>query len=63
VSIEERGETWFRYRAQSPGETNPVLVRRLTDEGASIVTLSEVQRSLEEVYLRIVEEKECSPTL
>jgi ABC-2 type transport system ATP-binding protein len=63
VSIEERGETWFRYRAQSPGETNPVLVRRLTDEGASIITLSEVQRSLEEVYLRIVEEKECSPTL
>jgi ABC-2 type transport system ATP-binding protein len=62
VSIEDNGETWFRYRAQAPGETNPLLVRRLADQGASIVTLSEVQRSLEEVYLRIVEDKECSPT-
>ena len=56
VSIEDKGETWFRYRAQAPGETNPVLVRRLADEGARIVTLSEVRRSLEEVYLRIVED-------
>jgi len=56
VSIEDKGETWFRYRAQAPGETNPVLVRRLADAGASIVTLSEVRRSLEEVYLRIVED-------
>jgi ABC-2 type transport system ATP-binding protein len=56
VSIEERGQTWFRYRADAPGEINPLLVHRLTEEGASIITLSEVPRSLEDVYLRIVEE-------
>jgi len=56
VVIEEKGDTWFRYRTQTPGETNPLLVRRLAEEGADIITLSEVPRSLEEVYLRIVEQ-------
>ena len=62
VSLEDMGEDWFRYRTDVPGETNPLLIRRLAEEGANIVTLSEVSRSLEEVYLRIVEEGECSPT-
>jgi ABC-2 type transport system ATP-binding protein len=56
VVVEEEGDTWFRYRTQTPGETNPLLVRRLAEEGADLVTLSEVPRSLEEVYLRIVEQ-------
>ncbi len=56
VAIEERGETWFRYRTGAPQEVNPLLVQRLADEGAHIITLSEVPRSLEDVYLRIVEE-------
>ena len=56
VAIEEKGGTWFRYRTDIPGETNPLLVRRLAEEGADIITLSEVPRSLEEVYLRIVEQ-------
>jgi ABC-2 type transport system ATP-binding protein len=56
VTIEDEGETWIRYRARVPGEINPVLVSRLAEKGASIVTLSEVPRSLEEVYLRIVED-------
>jgi len=56
VAIEEKGGTWFRYRTGTPGETNPSLVRRLAEEGADIITVSEVPRSLEEVYLRIVEQ-------
>lgn len=55
VSIEARGYNWFRYRTDLPGEINPLLVHRLTEQGADIVTLSEVPRSLEDVYLRIVE--------
>jgi ABC-2 type transport system ATP-binding protein len=62
VTIEDKGDDWLRYRTGAPGEVNPVLVSRLIEQGASIVTLSEVRRSLEEVYLRIVEERECSPT-
>ena len=56
VTIEEKGNTWFRYRTSSPQDINPLLVHRLTEEGAGIITLSEVLRSLEEVYLHIVEE-------
>jgi ABC-2 type transport system ATP-binding protein len=58
VTVEEKGDDWFRYRTDVPAEINPLLVRRLAEEGARIVTLSEVVRSLEEVYLRIVEERE-----
>ncbi|HUS69903.1 MAG TPA: ABC transporter ATP-binding protein [Anaerolineae bacterium] len=58
VTVEEKGDDWFRYRTDVPAEINPLLVRRLSEEGARIVTLSEVARSLEEVYLRIVEERE-----
>jgi ABC-2 type transport system ATP-binding protein len=58
VTVEEKGDDWFRYRTDLPAEINPLLVRRLAEEGARIVTLSEVARSLEEVYLRIVEERE-----
>lgn len=58
VTVEDRGDDWFRYRTDVQAEINPLLVRRLAEEGARIVTLSEVVRSLEEVYLRIVEERE-----
>lgn len=55
VEIEEHGPTWLRYRTPSPEEVNPLLLHRLAEEGAEVITLSEVSRSLEEVYLRIVE--------
>lgn len=58
VEIEEHGPTWFRYRTPSPEEVNPLLLHRLAEEGAEVVTLSEVSRSLEEVYLRIVENRD-----
>jgi len=37
---------------------NPYVIRRLTGAGLDIVTLSEVSRTLEDVYLQIVEEDE-----
>jgi ABC-2 type transport system ATP-binding protein len=58
VEIEEHGPTWFRYRSPSPEEVNPLLLRRLAEEGAEVITLSEVPRSLEEVYLRIIEDED-----
>jgi len=56
VEIQEHGPTWCRYRTPSPEEVNPLLLHHLAEEGAEVVTLSEVPRSLEEVYLRIVED-------
>jgi ABC-2 type transport system ATP-binding protein len=56
VDIEAQGENWMRYSASNPQETNPVLLRALASHGFGVVTLSQVPRSLEDVYLRVVEE-------
>jgi len=58
VEVEEWGETWFRYRTLQPQDTNPAVLARLAGLGARVLTLSEVPRSLEDVYLRIVEEND-----
>lgn len=54
VRIVDRGPNWLRYLAPRPRQVNPQVVHRLTDAGADIVTLREIPRSLEEVYLQIV---------
>jgi len=56
VSVESEGEDWLRYSAPNPRETNPLLLQALAARGVEVVTLSEVPRSLEDVYLRVVEE-------
>ena len=56
IDVEERGETWLRYRTAQPEVINPILIQRLAREGTEVITLSEVPRSLEDVYLKIVEE-------
>jgi len=58
VSIESQGKNWFRYRTPSPETTNPALLSRLAGLGARVLTLSEIPRSLEDVYLRIVESED-----
>jgi ABC-2 type transport system ATP-binding protein len=58
VDIVETGDTWLRYRTPEPQMTNPQVIRRLTGAGLDIVTLSEVSRTLEDVYLQIVQEDE-----
>jgi ABC-2 type transport system ATP-binding protein len=55
VQVESSGEDWFRYRTPTPKTTNPALLTRLAGLDAKVLTLSEVSRSLEDVYLRIVE--------
>ena len=54
VQVESSGVDWVRYRTPEPLATNPALIARLAQLSAQIVTLSEVHRSLEEVYLKIV---------
>jgi ABC-2 type transport system ATP-binding protein len=56
VEIEAVGDDWLRYCAPDPVEVNPRVLRRLAALGRQVVTLSEVPRTLEEVYLRVVEE-------
>lgn len=56
IVVEQRGDTWLRYRTTEPEKVNPTLLRRLAQENAEVITLSEVPRSLEDVYLKIVEQ-------
>ena len=51
-----RGLDMIRYTTQNPVETNPALLRRLADAGIPVLSLSDVGRTLEEVYLRVVDE-------
>jgi ABC-2 type transport system ATP-binding protein len=56
VQVVEQGDIWVRYRTDNPVVENPRLLRWLADQGAGVVTLSEVPQSLEDVYLRVVAE-------
>jgi len=58
VRVVEQGDCWLRYHTSNPAADNPALVRRLTGLGVEIVTLSEISRTLEDVYLQIVREDE-----
>lgn len=51
-----RGQDMIRYTTQNPVETNPALLRRLADAGIPVLSLSDVGRTLEDVYLRVVDE-------
>lgn len=56
LAIATTGASWIRYATETPEQTNPLLLRTLIAQGAAIVSLAEVPRSLESVYLSIVDE-------
>ncbi len=57
VSIEYEEPTFLQYRCAAPGQVNPQIIARLAEQGLPLMTLAEVSRSLEDVYLRIVDEQ------
>lgn len=62
VEVESAGEDWARFWTEDPAQTNPPLLQHLTEQGIPVVTLSEVHRSLEEVYLRVMGQAEEVPS-
>jgi ABC-2 type transport system ATP-binding protein len=56
VQVEEAAAGWVRYRTDMPEQANPTVVRALLHAGVDVLSLGEVPRSLEAVYLRVVEE-------
>jgi ABC-2 type transport system ATP-binding protein len=54
IELLESGRDWFRYRTASPEAVNPLLVAAMSSAGIPVVTLAEVGRSLEDVYLQVV---------
>lgn len=59
VQVLENGENWLRYQVTEPERVNPQLVRRVTELGAEVVTLSQVTQTLESIYLQVVLEDEA----
>ena len=56
VQIEAAGPTWAEYSTARAEDVNPLVVRRLVEDGVEVISLSEVPRRLEAVYLAIVGE-------
>jgi ABC-2 type transport system ATP-binding protein len=54
ITVEEQGTNWLRYRTERIEQVNPLIVERVSRAGHKVVTLSEVPRSLEQVYLNVV---------
>jgi len=46
-----QGEDWLRFSTSDAEQTNPLVLRSLLDQGLPVVSMREVPRSLEQVYL------------
>jgi ABC-2 type transport system ATP-binding protein len=58
VVITHQGGNWLRYQVIKPEETNPRILRALLDQDFQVVSLHEIPRSLEQVYLRAINHPE-----
>jgi ABC-2 type transport system ATP-binding protein len=54
VHVVASGADWLRYEAETPETMNPRVLERLASQQVPVVRLSEVPRSLEDVYLQVV---------
>ncbi|HJS28301.1 MAG TPA: ABC transporter ATP-binding protein [Anaerolineales bacterium] len=53
-----KGEDWFRFCTENAQLTNPALLKSLLERGIPVITLQHVPRTLENVYLRVINEPE-----
>jgi ABC-2 type transport system ATP-binding protein len=56
VELRESTPTRLRFRVARPEQANPELVRALAGHQAPLVTLQEIPRTLEQVYLHVMAE-------
>lgn len=61
VEMTQDNGSRLRFRVKRPQESNPELLHRLAAVQAPVVTLQEVPRTLEQVYLRVMAEAQKSP--
>lgn len=52
------GDTWLRFRPSNPEEENALVLQSLLDQGVKVVSLEEIPRSLEQIYLRVMNESQ-----
>ena len=54
VTLTTRGSDWLRYRSAAPQVDNPAVVQAMVLRGLPVLSLAEVPRSLEKVYLQAI---------
>lgn len=62
VTIENYGINWLQYRTKDPYSTNPQILSKCVAMGVEVITLSQVTKTLEDIYLQVVEEDEKGQT-
>lgn len=63
VEVINTGDDWLEYCTADPVQTNPKVLARLSESSLPVVTLAEVPRSLEAVYLQVVESSDSQDTV
>jgi len=58
VEICDTGDGWLQYSTPDASVTNPVLLRKLIGLGVEVVSLTPITSTLEDIYLKIMEEDE-----
>ncbi|MDQ7026409.1 MAG: ABC transporter ATP-binding protein [Anaerolineae bacterium] len=58
VRVDNHGLNWVQYRTPEPNSTNPQVLKKCVELGIEVVTLSQVTKTLEDIYLQVVEEDE-----
>lgn len=59
VEIDKYGLNWLQYRTSDPYTTNPRILAKCLELGVEVVTLSQLTKTLEDIYLQVVEEDEA----
>jgi len=54
VALVSSGPDWIRYQTEDPIQVNPIILQNCIHEGLPVLSLQEVQRSLEQVYLQAI---------
>jgi ABC-2 type transport system ATP-binding protein len=54
ATLISQGPDWLRYQTSQPEVVNPKILRCLLDAGLPVVSLHEIPRSLEQVYLQAI---------
>ena len=59
VTIDNYGLNWLHYKTPDPYTANPRVLAKCHELGVSVVTLSQLTKTLEDIYLQVVSEDEA----
>jgi ABC-2 type transport system ATP-binding protein len=54
IELSGQGDGWLRFRTTTPQETNPKILQCLLSNDIPVISLHEINRSLEKVYLQAI---------